>query len=310
MARRISVPITLTAALVATAIALTVGWQILVAREFQALREGFGVIHWVLFTLGTGFFALIITVAVLQAVWLVREMRTNLRQRDFIDAVTHELHTPLSSLRLYIDTLSGQTLDEAQRREFLDIMRTDLERLQRTIGQILQAARSEVRPSRGRSIDLSRLLEECVGEARDRHGLDEHVVSLQLRGTAWVRGDLEQLRVAFRNLIENAIRYGGSKARVDVRMGAASSRRLRIEVEDQGHGIPQQSLRSIFQRFQRLSYEGVRAAAGLGLGLYIVRNVVRAHGGSVRAESDGLDQGSRFIVTLPGQLDGSTHPAR
>jgi signal transduction histidine kinase len=309
MARRVSVPITLTSGLVAMTIALTVGWQILVTREFQAWAEGFTAVRWVLFTLGSAFFVLIITVTILQAVWLVREIRTNQRQQNFIDAVTHELHTPLASLRLYIDTLRGQKLDEPRRLEFLDIMTEDLERLQRTIDQILHAASTEVRRVRGASVDLCRLLRDCVGEARGRHGLDEQAVSLRLPGAAWVRGDIEQLRVAFRNLIENAIRYAGPKIRVDVRVRPVSARKVEIEVADQGLGIPPRSLRGIFLRFQRLPHERARATRGLGLGLYIVRNVVRAHGGSVRAESEGEGRGSRFIVTLPGQLDGSAHPA-
>ena len=296
---RVSLPITLTSGLVAITIALTVGWQILVTREFQAFAEGFTAVHWMLVILGSLFFVLIITVAILQAAWLVSEIRTNQRQRNFIDAVTHELHTPLASLRLYLDTLRGQELDEARRREFLDIMTEDLERLQRTIDQILQAARTEVRRSGRESVDLGALLRDCVGEARGRHGLGDDSVRLDVPPQAWVRGDLEQLRVAFRNLIENAIRYAGPKIDVDVRVRPLTGRKIEVEVADQGPGIPANALTRIFQRFQRVSHDTVRATRGLGLGLYIVRNVVRAHGGSVRAESEGEGTGSRFIVTLP-----------
>ncbi len=296
---RVSVPITLTSGLVAITLVLTVGWQILVTREFQALAEGFAAIHWVLVTLGSLFFVLIITVAILQAAWLVSEIRTNQRQRNFIDAVTHELYTPLASLRLYLDTLQGQELDDARRQEFLDIMSEDLERLQRTIDHILQAARTEVRRSGRESVDLGALLRDCVGEARGRHGLEDDSVRLEVPARAWVRGDMEQLRVAFRNLIENAICYAGPKIDVDVKVRATSGRKLEVEVADQGPGIPANALRRVFQRFHRLSQETVRATRGLGLGLYIVRNVVRAHGGSVRAESEGEGKGSRFIVTLP-----------
>lgn len=299
----------LTTALVAITIALTVGWQILVTREFQALAEGFAAIHWVLLTLGSLFFVLIITLTIVQTVWLVREIQSNQRQQNFIDAVTHELHTPLTSLRLYLDTLRAQELEPVRRQEFLEIMTEDLDRLQRTIDQILHAARSEVRRIRGGSVDLGALLRDCVGEARRRHGLEEDCVRLELPARAWVRGDIEQLRVAFRNLIENAIRYAGARIHVDVRVRATSGRKLEVEVADQGRGIPPNTLGRIFQRFQRLSHETARATRGLGLGLYIVRNVVRAHGGSVRAESEGEGRGSRFIVTLPGQLDGHAHPA-
>ncbi len=224
---RVSLPITLTSGLVAVTIALTVGWQILVTREFQAFAEGFTAVHWMLVSLGSLFFVLIITVA------------------------------------------------------------------------ILQAARTEVRRSGRESVDLGALLRDCVGEARGRHGLDDDSVRLDVPPQAWVRGDMEQLRVAFRNLIENAIRYAGPKIDVDVRVRPLTGRKIEVEVADQGPGIPPNALTRIFQRFQRVSHDTVRPTRGLGLGLYIVRNVVRAHGGSVRAESEGEGTGSRFIVTLP-----------
>ena len=186
--------------------------------------------------LGSLFFVTIITVAILQAVWLVREIRTNQRQQNFLDAVTHELHTPLTSLRLYVDTLQGKSLDEEQRGEFLDVMSDDIDRLQRTIDQILSAARTEARRNHRTPVDLGGLLGECVADARERHGLDEERLRLQVPALARVRGDLEQLRVAFRNLIENAIQYAGDRTRVEVRVRPASGRKLEVEVEDQGIG--------------------------------------------------------------------------
>jgi two-component system, OmpR family, sensor histidine kinase SenX3 len=306
---RVSVPITLTTALVVATIALTVGWQILVAREVGALAGGLTLIHWLLIIVGSLLFGLIIGSTILLSVWLVREMRNNQRQQNFIDAVTHELHTPLASLQLYLDTLRAQPLDAEQREEFLGIMSDDLARLQRTIDQILAAARAEVRRSSRETVDLYELLRDCIDEVRARHGLAEDTVRLSVPGVPRVRGDAEQLRVAFRNLIENAVRYAGEKLHVDIAVRAVSSRKLEVEVADQGVGIAPFDLRKIFQRFQRLSQDVV-SSRGLGLGLYIVRNIVREHGGDVRAESEGRGTGSRFIVTLPGQIDGHAHPAR
>lgn len=306
---RVSTPIILTVAVVTIAILLTVGWQILVARESGALSEGFRTIHWTLVIVGSSFFALIITAAILQSVLLVREIRTNQRQQNFIDAVTHELHTPLASLQLYLDTLRGQALDEKQRGEFLDIMSDDLGRLQATIDKILSAARTEVRRRPRARVDIGGLLRECIEEACERHELEPAAIRLDVPPGASVRGDAEQLRLAFRNLIENAVRYGGEKHQIDIAVRQRSARRLEIEVADHGVGMPESALRRVFQRFQRLSHEGVFGSRGLGLGLYIVRNVVRAHGGSIRAESEGIGTGSRFVMTLPGQLDGHAHPA-
>ncbi|MFI5317889.1 MAG: sensor histidine kinase [Myxococcota bacterium] len=306
-AARVSVPIALTASIVTITVALTVGWQILVAREFEAFAAGFTAIHWLLIGLGSLFFALIITVLILQAVWLVREIRSNQRQQTFMDAVTHELHTPLASLRLYLDTLRGRALPDERRDEFLSIMAEDLERLQRTIDQIIQAARSDVRRARRESVDVARLLAECADDARERYNLKHEAVQVSVPDSTRVRGDAEQLRVAFRNLLDNAVRYAAREVHVEVRVRAISARRLEIEFADRGIGIPASALDRVFQRFQRLPQEAVRAAHGLGLGLAIVRNVARAHRGSVRAESDGEGKGSRFILTLPGHVDERAH---
>src|SRR5262249_30867163 len=133
--------------------------------------------------------------------------------------------------------------------------------------------------------------------------------TLDVPRSARVRGDPEQLRVAFRNLLDNAARYAGESVRVDVRARAISPRRLEVEVADAGIGFPEHAQSKLFGRFQRLSQGAVRSTRGLGLGLFIVRNVVRAHGGKVRAESEGEGKGSRFVITLPGYLDEHAHPA-
>jgi two-component system, OmpR family, sensor histidine kinase SenX3 len=305
---RISVPITLTAALATMTTALYVAWQILVAREISALTNGFSAFHWVLVIVGTAFFSMIVAWMILQAVWLVREIRTNQRQQNFLDAVTHELHTPLASLQLYLDTLRVKDIDSARRDEFLAVMAEDLNRLRHTIDQILSAARFDSHKSWRNWVDLVPLLLDCVEDARVRHGFASEAVQLDVPAGAQVRGDPAQLRVAFRNLIDNAVRYAGEKLRLDIRVRAHSGRKLEIDFADHGVGITPFELSTMFQRFKRFPRDGF-ASRGLGLGLYIVRNIVRSHGGSVRVESEGVGAGSRFIVILPGQLDGYAHPA-
>lgn len=304
----ISIPITLTAALAVVATALSIVWPVLVAREVAALTGGFSVYLWGLVVVGSLLFAAIVGWMILQLVWLVREIRTNQRQQNFIDAVTHELHTPMASLQLYLDTLRSQTVDPRQRDEFLGIMSEDLARLQRTIDQILHSARSDVRKKWRTWVELVPLLEDCIEDARERHGLGAEAVHLAAPPDAQVRGDATQLRVVFRNLIENAVRYSGEKLRIDITVRPHSARKIEIEVADQGVGIAPFELSKVFQRFQRIPRDGF-SARGLGLGLYIVRNIVRSHGGTVRAESEGAGAGTRFVVVLPGLLHGPAHPA-
>jgi signal transduction histidine kinase len=300
---RVSVQITLTSALVTFAVALTIGWEILVAREFRALMTGFTAVHWFLVVVGAALFAGIIAASILQTVWLVREIRTGQRQRSFIDAVTHELHTPLASLRLHLETLQTRATDEAQRAEFLQTMAEDLDRLESTVGHILQAARSEeVRPPKN-PVHLKALLDECAAELRERHGLEEKCVRVHGSSNVCARGDTEELRLAFRNLLENAVRYAIDEVRIDVDIRAPSRRTVEVVVADRGLGIAPSDWERIFERFQRLSPTAVRSRRGLGLGLFVVRSVVRQHRGSVYAESEGEGKGSRFFVRLRRMKD-------
>lgn len=301
MARRsIGFPLTIGIVLSLLAIALLVAWQILVVGNLRPVAEGLTVVHWVLLILGTLFFALIIVGLGLLCAWLIREMRLNQRQQAFLDAVTHEMKTPLASLRLYLDTLALHDPVPQERREFLARMGEDVERLDRTVHQVLAAARAEerVRKAQQEWVELSPLLERCVSEIRARHGLSPEAVRLEASSDATVRGDPAELGLVFRNLLENAVKY--SEPPVDVRVGVTLGidERVHVEIVDRGIGIPRKELRKIFQRFYRAGRDVQRKAAGLGLGLFIVRNLVRRQGGRVVARSEGSGRGSRFVVSL------------
>jgi signal transduction histidine kinase len=230
----------------------------------------------------------------------VREIGVNQHQRAFLDAVTHEMKTPLASLRLYLDTLERHDPERERRRQFLDRMRGDLERLDQTVEQVLTAARAEESHSRARleRVALSELLEECIAEIRTSHRLPERAVRLEAGPGATVRGDAGELSLVFRNLLENAVKYSDEPVEVNVRVVDAEDGRVEVEITDRGIGIPSRELRKIFQRFYRVGRDVQRTAAGLGLGLFIVRNLVRRQGGRVVARSEGWGQGSRFVVTL------------
>jgi signal transduction histidine kinase len=210
------------------------------------------------------------------------------------------MKTPLASMRLYLDTLSRHDPEAERRRHFLSRMREDLDRLDRTVDQVLAAARAEEpgrRRPRGR-VPLLELLAECIEEIRERHALPELAVRLDAEGEPAVRGDASELSVVFRNLLENAVKYSAEPVDVRVRVHRTDDDRVAVDIRDQGIGIPAGELRKIFQRFYRAGREMQRTAAGLGLGLYIVRNLVRRQGGRVVARSEGSGEGSRFVVTL------------
>jgi len=214
--------------------------------------------------------------------------------------VTHEMRTPLASFGLYLDTLRRHDLPPDQRGEFLERMRVDLDRLEETVGQVLAAAKAEEAgrtPFRHR-VDLLGVIRECIGEVVTRHGLPPSAVRLEAATESEVRGDSAELALVFANLLENAVKYSETPVEVCVAVSEEREGRVRVEIADRGIGIPPGELRKIFGRFYRAGRDVQRQAAGLGLGLFVVRNLVRRHGGRVVARSAGAGRGSRFVVTL------------
>jgi len=284
--------ITLGACLVALAVALNVGWIILNWREVALLV--FGII----------FFLVLIFGLVLNTTFLIREIRRNEQHDAFINAVTHELKTPIASIRLYLETLKTRDVDEDKRQEFYNIMLADSERLLLTVEQVLRAGRSRHK-RRGISnseINIGDMVRECLELTRVRYGLDEvHLIYSESpeATTAIVSGDVDELRAAFSNLLDNAVKYSDEEVRVAVSVSALDEKRIAVRVADRGIGIPNAQLKQIFKRFYRVPDRFMARVKGTGLGLFIVHSVVKKHGGKVFAESAGLGQGSTFTVLLP-----------
>jgi two-component system phosphate regulon sensor histidine kinase PhoR len=298
--RSIGFPLTIGIVLVLLVLALAVGWQILVVTDAGSVARGLNTLDWILLVLGAVFFLLVIAGLVWLCAWLVREMRLNQSQRAFLDAVTHEMKTPLASLRLYLDTIARHDPDPERRGEFLGHMRGDVERLDHTVEQVLAAARAEEpgRRARREAVRLVEVLEDSTERIRRQHGLPLEAVRIQPGPDACVYADARELAVVFRNLLENAVKYSMDPVEVRVAVRAVGDGRVQVEISDRGIGIPPGELRKIFRRFYRAGREVRRTAAGLGLGLFIVRSLVRRQGGRVEARSEGRDEGSRFLVTL------------
>ncbi len=300
MRRSIGLPLTLGIVLTILVVALAVGWQIIVVGNPRPVTADLRPVDWVFLVLGTLFFALVLAGLIWLWIWLIREMRLNQRQRAFLDAVTHEMKTPLASLRLYLDTLTRHDPEAERRQQFLERMRDDLDRLDGTVDQVLAAARAEEpgRPLALGRVALGELLRECIADIRSRHALPEASVRLDVASKCDVRGDASELSVVFRTLLENAVKYSPDPVDVRVRIENNGSDRVEVDIRDRGIGIPPAELRKIFQRFYRAGRDVQRTASGLGLGLFIVRNLVRRQGGKVVARSEGSGEGSRFVVTL------------
>jgi signal transduction histidine kinase len=271
------------------------------------VNVSFVVITWqqgLLAVLGLVFFLLIIAGMVLNTIFLVREIRRNEQHDSFINAVTHELKTPVASIRLYLQTLQTRELDEAKRREFYRIMLEDSDRLLHTIEQVLRAGSvgSRLRRRARTRVDLAEIARECVELARTRFRLDAEALSYDQSigpAGALVQGEPEELKAAVWNLIDNAVKYSPGHVQVRVLVEDAESDRIAVRVLDRGLGISQAELKRVFRRFYRVPTAVARARGSSGLGLFIVRSVARRHGGRAFAESEGAGRGSTFTILLP-----------
>lgn len=297
--RRTAFHITMGVTLLLVAVALTVGWQFIGSEK--ALRAS-PTAHYLIYFFGLLLCLLLISGLGLMFTLLLREVRLNERQSNFVSAVTHELKTPVASLRLYLDTLTlrADTLSIDQRDEFYRTMRADLDRLNGTINNVLNAGlyadRAVVNPP---TIDLAKLIRHACTLTRTRNQLAEGAVSYSGPPTLFLRGDSTALETAMLNLLDNAVKYSAEQVLVKVRLAEEEDGVASISVEDRGVGMNRAHLSFVFNRFYRIGSEVRRSRTGTGLGLFIVKSVVKAHGGRVHVESEGEGLGTTFTVRLP-----------
>ena len=284
--------ITLGALTVGLAVALNIGWIILNKRTLA------------LAIVGVILFAALIAGVVLNTVFLIREIRRNERQDSFLNAVTHELKTPIASIRLYLETLQRRPLDEPQRQEFYKIMLSDSDRLLATVEQVLKAGQLGQRHRQQNRIALNfeSLVSDCISITLQRHHLPPDSIVLEPTPGAVrlnVLGIAEDLRTAVINVLDNAVKY--SPDGVHIRCSLAISRYtfVALSVTDTGVGLPPNQFKRIFTRFYRVPGRSMAKIKGTGLGLFLVHTIALQHGGSVRAISAGLGQGTTFQLKLP-----------
>lgn len=279
--------------LVALAVALNVGWIILNWREGVLLF--FGII----------FFALIIAGMIVNTTFLLREIRRSEQHDSFINAVTHELKTPVASIRLHLETLQRRDLPEAQKQEFYGLMLSDTDRLTETVEQVLRAGRAgDKRAGREKSaVDFRQLVRECMDAARARHHLPLEAIRYEeppgSEARLRVLGSGEDLRTAVFNVLDNAIKYSGDHVDVRVRLDTPDESHVVLKVQDHGVGISADDVKSIFRRFYRVSHRSLAHVKGTGLGLFIVKAITQKHGGRVFAESAGEGHGTTITIELP-----------
>ena len=260
--------------------------------------------HFALLVLGIIFFAILVAGVVLNTIFIVREIRRNERQDSFLNAVTHELKTPIASIRLYLETLQRRPVDEPQRQQFYSIMLADSDRLLATVEQVLKAGQLGQRQRQQNRVlvDLEPLVADCISITVQRHHLSSDAIVLEpVPGAVSLRvmGIAEDLRTAVLNLLDNAVKYSPDGVHVRCSLAITHYTWATLRITDTGVGLPPNQNKHIFRRFYRVPGRTMMRIKGTGLGLFLVRNIARQHGGDAVAESPGLNQGTTFTLTLP-----------
>jgi len=288
--------------LIVVAVVLTVAWQILAASETagRAVSSARAVAYF----FGSLLFLLLIAGLVLIVILLLREVRLNERQSNFVSAVTHELKTPVASLKLYLDTLEFREVPLERRAEFYRTMRQDIDRLNTTINSVLNAAMYTDRPvAEPRPLDLARLVRRAVELTITRFQLPRGAIRCEGADSLRLAGDAQALEIAVLNLLDNAVKYSKDRVQVEVETWADADGLAHVRVRDHGIGMSRTHLPFIFTRFYRIGAEVRRSRTGTGLGLFIVRSIMKGHRGTISADSAGPDRGSTFTLSLPGVLE-------
>ena len=245
---------------------------------------------------------------------VTHEAEAGQMRRDFVANVSHELRTPLTSLIGFIETLSGPARDDdAARARFLDIMATEAGRMNRLVGDLLSLSRVEseerVRPTT--QVDLVEILQRTLRNLNPL-AVDNDVVLKPDFGPdpLMLLGDADQLLQVFTNLVENAIKYGGSEQDVEInvetfdRDQVLRAPSVRVTVRDHGPGIDPLHLPRLTERFYRADSHRSRALGGTGLGLAIVKHIMNRHRGRLKVTSE-LGEGATFTVILPVAVTSS-----
>jgi signal transduction histidine kinase len=299
--RSLKWPIILGVMMIVLLVALIVGWVLLAVFGAQADR-GFAAVYWTLLTIGTLFLVLVLVGVVMYLALSVKAINLNRRQSNFIDSVTHELKSPIASLKLYLQTIHRRQVSPEERDNFVGYMLEDVERLDTLINHLLDAARLDKtpQPSELEQIRLDDLIRSCADEVRQRYRTPNDVIRLALEPSTLTARRVD-LNMIFRNLIDNAVKYAGDPPWVEVVSQPTAEGSVVTVVRDNGRGVPRQARNKIFRRFSRLGMELERDKPGTGLGLYIVHTLVRRLKGRIFVKDREPGPGSVFEVHLPGE---------
>ncbi|MEX2175146.1 MAG: HAMP domain-containing sensor histidine kinase [Pirellulaceae bacterium] len=300
--RSLRLPITLGVVMIVLLVVLLVGWVLLTVFGALADDQRAG-LYWALLSIGATLLAFVLVGVVMYLTLTIKAINLSRRQSNFIDSVTHELKSPIASLKLYLQTLNRRHLSAEEQEGFYKYMLEDVERLDSLINHLLDAARlqKDRTPPEAEDVNLAGVIRGTAQVVCLRHQMPPDIVQFDLVPCT-VRAAPVDLELIFRNLIDNAVKFANDEdPRIEVSLQPDGDGRLLARISDNGRGIPQQSRRQLFSRFMRLGSELERDKPGTGLGLYIVRTLVTRLGGTIRIRDAQQGPGTMFEVQLPGQ---------
>lgn len=297
--KSLKLPITLGVIMIILIVTLVVGWVLLTTFVATSSQEsGF---YWALLSVGSVFFGLVLVGVVIYLTLSIKAVNLTRRQSNFIDSVTHELKSPIASLKLYLQTLDKHEVSEEERRKFLNFMMDDVERLDTLINHVLDAGYIKRNDDLTlvETIDLSELLKQCAQIVLLRYRVPADTIELDLEPCR-IRGERIDLVMIFRNLIDNAVKYANNPAKVTVSLRMGNNNAI-VRIEDNGPGIPKEHRPHVFGRFVRLGSELQREKPGTGLGLHIVKTLLKRVHGKIRIlDATTQETGTLFEVKIPG----------
>lgn len=296
-------PILVAILMIVMLVGLTIGWVLLnVFSAMDAEKTSRSAIYWILLSVGAVFFACLLAGVILYLIWIIQNINLNRRQSNFIDAVTHELKTPIASLKLYLQTLNRREVQGPQRQEFYATMMEDVDRLDRLINQLLDVARLQ-RDKQDLDakewVSLRELVEECVARLSKQHSVSTDLFRMEIEDCQVLAHRID-IDVLLGNLLDNAIKYSAQEPEIEIRITFQNASAL-IAISDNGQGVPRHLRRKIFWRFYRAGDELERRKPGVGLGLFLVRSIVERLKGSITVSERIEQPGATFLVTLPAR---------
>lgn len=273
-------------------------WIIWYIRGHYALIQRMGA--WDVFIIieGAVLLSLIVAGSYILFILYQRQLTLMKTQMYLISSITHEFKTPLATMQLYLETMLMRELPRETKEQFLKGMLSENQRLKSMVEKFLESARLGYQ--RRPYILKPMSVEDFITRFIERHatlleGVDIHTAVTE---DIHLAIDMDAFDMVFSNLAENAVHYSDERPQIEIRVWKDKKKAF-IEFSDQGIGIPQDRSKDVFKMFQRLPEAVAMRASGTGMGLYVTREIVRAHGGKIRVNREIEGQGASFLITLP-----------